>query len=204
MPWPTELHRLVSEEVDDNWSSVVERCRSNPGEVGVQGAGYGQTALHVACYRYPPLGAVRAFLEACPDAALLQNSDGETALHLASDGASEEVQTLLLRKRPAAASMRDRYGDTPLHLAAGGGASPELLRAMIDADPTAASVPNAKGETALHLLGREYEQARSVEDVRRPPPRDRFSAVGDGTGEGTGTGTRARTGTGGGGKYADE
>eukprot|EP00957_Ditylum_brightwellii_P022731 1714699-Ditylum_brightwellii.AAC.1 len=64
MPWPTVLHKLVSDELDDIWSAVIKRAQEHPEEVGVQGAGYGQTALHVACYRYPPVDAVRAMLDA--------------------------------------------------------------------------------------------------------------------------------------------
>lgn len=165
MPWPTTLHKLVSEESSDAWTAVLSRVATHPHEVGVQGAGYGQTVLHVACYRYPPASAVGAFLEACPDAAVLQNSDGETALHLAMDGASEEVQLLLLRARPGAVAAKDRYGDTPLHLAcSSNGVSTDLLRVMVEAAPEAASQLNGRGETPLHLLSKTCESAAAGAD----------------------------------------
>ena len=165
MPWPTVLHKYVGNENDDVWASVIERAKSHPEEVGVQGAGFGQTALHAACYRYPPEAAIRVLIDACPEAASAQNSDGETALHLASDGASEQVQMMLLDACPAAVSKVDKYGDSPLHLAAHSGATTELLRKMLEASPKTSRVTNKRGATPFFLLPRSYEYAQTLEDI---------------------------------------
>eukprot|EP00559_Dactyliosolen_fragilissimus_P003144 CAMPEP_0184865938 /NCGR_PEP_ID=MMETSP0580-20130426/19854_1 /TAXON_ID=1118495 /ORGANISM="Dactyliosolen fragilissimus" /LENGTH=449 /DNA_ID=CAMNT_0027365341 /DNA_START=138 /DNA_END=1487 /DNA_ORIENTATION=- len=165
MPWPTVLHKLISDENDDTWSTVIDRVKSHPKEAEVRGAGYGQTALHTACYRYPPLDAVRALLDACPSAALAQNIDGETPLHLASDGASEEVQRLILRAAPDSVRKADKYGDTPLHLAASSYPNLERFREMLQIDPTLVTRNNQKGETPFFLLQRSYRDARCREDI---------------------------------------
>ena len=165
MPWPTVLHKYVGNENDDLWETVIERTKSHPEEVGVQGAGYGQTALHAACYRYPPEAAIRVMIDACPQAASAQNSDGETALHLASDGASEQVQMMLLEACPAAVSKVDKYGDSALHLAAHSGATTELLQKMLEASPRTARVMNKRGATPLFLLPRSYEYIQTLEDI---------------------------------------
>ena len=120
MPWPTYLHELCGRDHDDLWSDVIERVRTHPHEAAVQG-NFGQTALHVASYRYPPLGAVEAILAARPECTTLVNNSGETPLHLATDHSEEDVQLAILRCGPKAASMRDKYGDTPLHLACSSG-----------------------------------------------------------------------------------
>ena len=167
MPWPTVLHKYVGNENDDVWSAVIERAKSHPEEVGIQGAGYGQTALHAACYRYPPEAAIRVLIDACPKAASAQNSDGETALHLALDGASEKVQTMLLEACPAAVSMVDKYGDSPLHLAAQSGASTELLRKMLESSPKTAKVANKRGATPFFLIPRTYEYIQNRKDIEK-------------------------------------
>lgn len=165
MPWPTVLHKYIAEESDDIWSAVMQRASSHPEEVSVQGAGYGQTALHAACYRYPPEHAIRVLLNACPGAAAVQNSDGETALHLASDGASEEVQMMLLEAYPMAVSKVDKYGDSPLHLAAHTGCSTPLLRRMLEASPKTAMVFNKREATPFFLISRSYEYIRSRDEI---------------------------------------
>ena len=165
MPWPTVLHKYVGNENDDTWSAVIERAKSHPEEVGIQGAGYGQTALHAACYRYPPEAAIRVLIDACPQAVSAQNSDGETALHLALDGASEKVQMMLLEACPAAVSMVDKYGDSPLHLAAQSGVSTELLRKMLEASPKVTKVANKRGATPFFLMPRTYEYIPNRKDI---------------------------------------
>jgi len=138
MPWPTYLHELCGRDHDDLWSDVIERVRTHPHEAAVQG-NFGQTALHVASYRYPPLGAVEAILAARPECTTLVNNSGETPLHLATDHSEEDVQLAILQCGPKAASMRDKYGDTPLHLACSSGDATserfvdELLLACTDA-----------------------------------------------------------------------
>mmetsp|Transcript_23729 Transcript_23729/g.34594 ORF Transcript_23729/g.34594 Transcript_23729/m.34594 type:complete len:369 (-) Transcript_23729:157-1263(-) len=104
-------------------------------------------------------------LEACPQAASVQNQDGETPLHLASEGASEEVQMMLIDARKEAASMVDKYGDSPLHLACASGSGMKLLRKLVEADPSMILRPNRRGISPFFSLSKSYENAQCMEDL---------------------------------------
>eukprot|EP00957_Ditylum_brightwellii_P132776 10124664-Ditylum_brightwellii.AAC.1 len=58
----------------------------------------------------PPVEAVHAILDACPDAPLAQNSGNKTALHITSAGAYEEAQMSLLQQCPEVVGKVDKYG----------------------------------------------------------------------------------------------
>jgi len=160
--WPSYLHKLVSEERDDTWNNVLARIQSHPVEVMSSGV-YGQSALHAACVRYPPIEVVNAMLEVNPKAAAMQNKDGETPLHLASYGASEEVQQALVCAAPECVQLVDKYGDSPLHLVTRSGGTLELLTQIVQASPETISVTNKRGVTPFFLLSRTYLEAESLE-----------------------------------------
>ena len=144
----------------------MERIRSHPNEVALQGQLFGQTPLHVACIRYPPLHAVRALLECAPETSLLQNKDGETALHIACNCASEEVQLELLDAAPGAVVLVDKYGDTPLHNAARNGCTLRVMDKMLQAAPSALAVKNGRGITPFCLLSRSYFEAENLDELQ--------------------------------------
>eukprot|EP00814_Leptocylindrus_danicus_P007367 CAMPEP_0116038380 /NCGR_PEP_ID=MMETSP0321-20121206/22757_1 /TAXON_ID=163516 /ORGANISM="Leptocylindrus danicus var. danicus, Strain B650" /LENGTH=443 /DNA_ID=CAMNT_0003517049 /DNA_START=81 /DNA_END=1412 /DNA_ORIENTATION=- len=159
MPWPTKLHKLVGDDADDYWTEVIRRTQTHPHEAGVQG-NYGQTALHVACYRFPPTAAVEAMLRAYPACAVLTNHSGETPLHLATEGASETIQMMILQAGPLAASKRDKY-----LMCGAGQSSLRMIRSVIEACPDAVHWPSNEGKTPIFKLSRDYESANTVEEV---------------------------------------
>lgn len=163
--FPTMLMKLLNETQDDNWDSVVQRIWTHPHEILIMGKSNGQNSLHSACMRYPPLEVIQEMLRVAPEAALQQNRDGETPLHLASYSASEEVQAMLLEAAPQAMLMQDRYGDTPLHFAARSGATNRLMEKFLRASPNSLMIRNACGFTPFWLLPRSYLEADSIEEI---------------------------------------
>lgn len=163
--FPSMLMYLITRANDDEWQEVVDRTRSHPQEVALQGVNGGMTAMHGACIRYPPLHVVQAMLEVDEAVALKRNFSGETPLHIASYAASEEVQALLVRTVPLAASRLDQYGDSPLHFAARAGATYYVMEALVAADPTMISQPNNRGITPFWMLPRTFLEADDLDEV---------------------------------------
>jgi hypothetical protein len=102
---------------------------------------------------------VLALAAAAPAAALAQNANGETPLHVAVScwdekhpAASLDVVAALLAIAPSAASVARQGGATPLHDAAREGTSVELVAALLAAAPPGAvAVADAEGRTPLQL-----------------------------------------------------
>jgi hypothetical protein len=164
--WPSVLMRLMNEHnVDDEWRPVVDRIASHPHEIPITGRFGGQTALHAACVRYPPLHIVQALCAARPQVAIEANFSGETPLHLASYCASEEVACFLVQAAPAAAAMGDQYGDVPLHFCARQGATFGLMQLMLEAAPQAISARNRRSVTPFFVLPRSYLETESLEEI---------------------------------------
>lgn len=163
--FPCELTRVICSNMDDTWGPVLERLESHPNEASLQGHLFGQTALHAACIRYPPLHAVQALIQCAPAATMLQNRDGETALHIACNCASEEVQLEILHAAPGAVELADKYGDTPLHNAARNGGTLRVLEKMLRAAPAVVSVKNCRGITPFCLLSRSYFEAETMDEL---------------------------------------
>lgn len=72
---------------------------------------------------------------------------------------------MLLEACPAAVSMIDKYGDSPLHLAAQSGASTELLQKMLEASPKTTKIANKRGATPFFLIPRTYEYIPNRKDI---------------------------------------
>ncbi|KAL9178560.1 hypothetical protein ACHAXT_001898 [Thalassiosira profunda] len=83
---------------------------------------------------------------------------GENVLHdLCHFRPPLDVLELLLaglRNRIGSTYGTDDMGRTPLHVAAGSGASPEAIDALVRADPSPASIGDADSRTPLHLAVR--------------------------------------------------
>ena len=150
---------------DDEWNLVYQRIQSHPHEICVQSVPGNMNAYHAACMRYPPIHIVREMLRFDSQAALVQNCNGETPLHIASYSASEEVQELLVRARPEAAAMVDQYGDTPIHFAARSGASLHIMEEFLFASPEAIHRANVHKSTPFWLLPRSYTEAETLEEI---------------------------------------
>lgn len=163
--WPSELMKRLNENDDDEWLSVMERIRSHPEEIPQAGRNGGQTSLHAACVRYPPIHVIEAMLDSKPEVGAIQNFSGETPLHLACSSASEEVQELLIHRAPEAVSMVDQYGDCPLHLAARWGATYPLMELLLTTAPHCVSIKNIRGVTPIWLLPRKYLEVESFDEI---------------------------------------
>ena len=163
--WPSVLHKLINDELGDEWNNVIERVKSSPHEASIIGAHHLMSPLQAACLRYPPYKAVEVLLDAAPDVVSLQNKEGETTLHLATEGSSEDVQILLLKSYPDAVMKQDKYGDTPFHRACAIGAMPEILEQFVTVRPDVVNVPNNEGITPFFMISQGYEMAKSLSDV---------------------------------------
>ena len=165
--WPCELQRCISEQVDDEWTNVLERLQTHPQEARFIGKMFGQTPLHCACMRYPPVEAVRELLRlSTVDIASHQNKKGETPLHFSiSLACTEEVQLAILEKAPVAVGLADEHGETPLHLAAAGDVTFPVLERLVRASPATVAQPDHHGRTPFSLLGTAYIHAESLEEL---------------------------------------
>lgn len=163
--WASTLHKLINDEGDDEWKSVIERVRAHPNEAAILGQAHRMTPLHCACLRYPPNDAIKALVEACPQSAASQNKEGETPLHLAAEGASEQVQLTLLKACPKALITQDKYGDTPCHRAVTLGSSTEVLEHFVMVHPDVIDIENNQGITSFMILPKGYEDAQSLSDI---------------------------------------
>ncbi|EFN53844.1 hypothetical protein CHLNCDRAFT_135929 [Chlorella variabilis] len=112
-------------------------------------------------------GVVKLLLEAAPATALVADSQGRTALHLAArswnvpswwpPAATVAVVRLLLSAAPAAAAMLDVNKQAPIHHAASR-SNTAAVQLLLEAAPELAFAPHAFGETPLQLaLGHGYQ-----------------------------------------------
>ena len=118
----------------------------------------GRLPLHAAAEHNAPPEALRALIDANPEA-LLQGDrylDLPLHLHCAASGGrtiSPEAVALLLEGRGReAAATRDLYRCLPLHFAAEWRAPPEALGALVDANPAALLEGDGLNRTPLHIL----------------------------------------------------
>ena len=167
--WPTLLHKLVSEEEDDEWKSVISHIRQHPEEVGKYGMAFKMTPLHQICYRQPSLEVVQLMIRSCPGLASLQNVDGETPLHIAASSCPENIQKVLLEDSPEATTKVDKYGDSPLLLVVGVGPSVAFLEQMLQSGDGSCvkmiHLPNQINVTAFSSLGQSYIDAENRDDI---------------------------------------
>jgi hypothetical protein len=139
------------------WWDVIARCKSSPSEAAYEDRYSLCNVLHKACDRGAPVKAVQALLEAIsnveknPSISIGQNNslsstailcqrdqNGETPLMCAIKvEANEDIVLTLLRAHPQAASIPDRNGWFPVHVAFRKGYSVDTLVDLMEADPNA-------------------------------------------------------------------
>lgn len=80
---------------------------------------HGLTPLHILVWGDPSVEAVKALLEASPQAVSDSDVHGDTPLHLACSNpkASKHLIQMLLDASPTAVSMKNHEGLMPLHMA---------------------------------------------------------------------------------------
>lgn len=162
----TKIHYYVGHDLDDDgWTKVKERAVSHPEEVSRQGAFFGQTVLHLACYRFPPLDVIKILLKVCPEIASVKNVDGETPLHIAIMGSSEDVIEEIILANRQSVLVKDKHGETPFHQACRGGLSIEILRLMLSCGPLLVNELNIHGLNSMMITPKDYERIQSIDDI---------------------------------------
>jgi hypothetical protein len=163
---PFKLLHLIHEQSGDDWEAIMDRMRAHPAEIMISGNSDGMNALHLVCLQYPPFDVINQILTVCPQAAVQQNKELETPLHIAvySD-ADDDLLLALISEAPHTVAITDRYGETPLHYAVQAGASFAVLEAMLHASPQAMHIVNHKGRTPLWYLRRSYLTSTILDEI---------------------------------------
>jgi ankyrin repeat protein len=114
MTW-TELHDACVHQVAER----ITRAAKQHAEEAVQVDEHGWTPLHILCWGSPSSYAVKALIDACPQATSAQDTMGNTPLHVACSRAETDnhLVQLLLQACPTATSMVNQEGLMPLHMA---------------------------------------------------------------------------------------
>ena len=149
----TALHMLCAVDAP---LSCIKRCfQHNVAAVRDNSSAIG-SPLHYACWFNANVKTVRYIASKVDDAnvvLLLQNRAKRTPLHLACmRKADADLVVLLTAACPAAATMKDKDGMTPLHLAMTV-ENPVLavIEDLTEVYPEAGSIQGASGSTPLHL-----------------------------------------------------
>ncbi len=135
---------------------LLDKGKTPSLNIGVKEAGSGNSALHLAIIRRaePPYHTsydeiIRKIINYRINPNIL-DINNRTALFLAVQHNLQHVVTLLLSSPGITVALPDRYGDTPLHLAARLGFS-GLIHAMRYEFSSHVTDRNGNGENAMHL-----------------------------------------------------
>jgi len=144
-----------------SWAALIERAVAQPQEA-IWRDRCGNTSLHLACRRDPPVDVIVALLRANRLAASMQTIDWMTPLHLACYcGSSIDVVRLLIEANRDAVTSIDRRGRTPLHCAAAGYRTPdkaEIIKLLLEIEPSNCRVSDDRGRTPLYLMLDDYAE----------------------------------------------
>ena len=112
----------IKGEGDAAWNFVrdyIKRNRDNglaKKEAELRQGDLGNVALHLACYRNPPLDVIEALIKLSPKTVQWSDSEGDYPIHYACrNGASLEVIEKLIRLFPESKALPGELGQTPLH-----------------------------------------------------------------------------------------
>jgi hypothetical protein len=134
----TSLPGLINE---NEWLLVRRRIKNNPEEVaGFIDASTGWTILHDLCSKPPtPEDIFRSVVELYPEAVMVQEKNYKaTPLHVlcwSSQRSVRKVQILLEYLSPEDMMIRNRFGGTVLHSAAGSHAWLPVLKVLVEKHP---------------------------------------------------------------------
>ena len=163
VPSPGEtspIHQLIEnvreDSVEEDWSDIIERCKSHPHEAAHLDR-RGGSCLHAVCAKNPPIAVVSALLQACRrsgDIILERDKSGRTPLMIAINSNSNlSVIDSLLKSCQRAATVHDHSGHLPLHLASSTGSNAddqsEVIRLLLESYPEAAGRESNNGRTPL-------------------------------------------------------
>jgi ankyrin repeat protein len=113
------------------------------------------TRLHDACQHHNHR-LILSLTQYFSEEAMMVDDHGSTPLHIACWGNPPlEVVQALLMSCPLAATDKDAFGNTPLHVAtAHPNTAPAVVREILSVCPTAASIVNKEGLMPLHMACR--------------------------------------------------
>ena len=102
--------------MDLDWDRVIQHARAHPEDAAYSDGHYYESVLYLACQHNPPAAAIRAILQACPEAARqVSRAHHDLAMHIAARcQLSAEILEELLRDFPVTAVEQTRFGRTPL------------------------------------------------------------------------------------------
>ncbi|TDH65062.1 uncharacterized protein CCR75_002145 [Bremia lactucae] len=139
------LHVAVAEDQ----LKIVQHLVSNGAMLNLQDKKRRFTPLMLALAQQPPCfeEIFQALLKGKPDLSV-QDSSGQTVLHLAAEYEKPEALKLLLRAKPKVDAV-DNQKMTALHVAVGKG-NFEIVQFLIESGQASVNVSDGKGNTPLH------------------------------------------------------
>lgn len=127
---------------------VVKYLQQNGADINAQDQ-RGFTALHIAVNKQH-IDIIKILAKRKPQ--ILQDNEGKTALHLASElGVQHEIIMRICRMAPLAVHAQDKNGDTPLHLAVNL-LNYEVIETILQYCDTGYSISNNKNITAQQAI----------------------------------------------------
>ena len=117
-----EVENLFGYALKGQWREVLEAYENNPGALEAKITRAEDTVLHIAvyvgqtCFVTTLLDNITE--EVCLKILKMQNSKGNTPLHLAAELGNVEICNNITRRYPTLISWRNFEGETPLFLAA--------------------------------------------------------------------------------------
>jgi ankyrin repeat protein len=135
MTW-TVLHEACQNERKDQ---VIQRSSIHSTEAAMTDD-HGWTPLHIACLSNPPVSVVLALMQANPSSLAEKDIHGNTPLHIAAanSASSMELMECLLKGNSVPATITNKEGLTPLHMACRFSSQNEaLVRVLTEAYPRA-------------------------------------------------------------------
>ena len=141
----TALHIASTLASNDTLSLLLEK-NADPNIQNMAG----NTPLHLACKINAPNIARRLLQDTRINVNLKNKEEGNTAIHIASTVANEDILSLLLDKY-SDPNIQNMAGDTPLHIACKMNA-PKIVKRILQDSRINVNLKNAvEGNTALHI-----------------------------------------------------
>ena len=158
----------------------------------------GNTPLHLYCANLPvsqgehiDIDILKQLVKAAPRALQLQNSQGDSPLHLLVSSpacsaavnvdeaviSAEEAVSVLLQSSAETALLQDSTGATPLHTAIASGAHEDVLLRLFEAKPEAAKVADERGMLPLHYAAAFGDTPLTIVELLVEADPDAITAV---------------------------
>lgn len=148
------VHMAADKRLWDTLAVLLEAC---PEATELQDQ-WGRTPMHLIA-PHCHLPTLQRMLAAAPNCPMVPDEGGMTPLHAIAGGYRDDVDAVsaMVAVCPGAAQVRNRYGDTPLMVAATNRHTGSM-RAMLQACPEAGSVKDNWGRTPAEVAARTMTQ----------------------------------------------